>query len=600
MIVNLIHRPGPERKYEMFRLQQNMAHELGLKVTLLVPYDFLFDVRAVCDIQADHAQYGDEIGLWLGELTGGRMAGTVESPEPFLWLHTAENKQIILRTALEQFRAAFGKAPDAFGAYHVDAVSMQLLHSLCPEIKISIAGCFEEGVKVFHGCNHSWYLFNEGMPFGPWYPAKENTLRPASGEADWCGVVAVPHLARDMALSYEGRNDFFASHPANVQRAMANDGAVAPYVLNLLDVYRLQERLNNGFSYTNVFVGPNWLSGSANVQDSDEITQGLYREYLAYIAQLRNEGKLQDMYMREFAGWYRENVPIGSHQLFDAREILYGGGKRYIWYCDSDLRVLFDLCQGGSIGDLRAYAAHQPRCTGADRPEKAIGSNPYLIQSQYRTGNAHHFADGARSTLLLRHGGQTLDLADFPAKVSKLARTENGMELLLSPVSVQFRDGLTVSIQTEIRVLHGGVIRIRRKLLSSSEPDAVVDATEYIKGCWGTTEYPENMEGIRLCAQTDQAQRSLSYAYLGRRCALSGGGTVSAEIPAIETAIRLKTQTEAVNISAEEGYVFSPYYTLRAQYALTMEREMESVICLEKHNLSTDAPCALDGKTTLS
>ena len=43
---------------------------------------------------------------------------------------------------------------------------------------------------------------------------------------------------------------------------------------------------NDGFSYTNVFVGPNWLSGSPNVQDSDEVTQGMYREYLEYYAQL--------------------------------------------------------------------------------------------------------------------------------------------------------------------------------------------------------------------------------------------------------------------------------------------------------------------------
>ncbi len=38
MILNLIHRPGDNKKYEMFRLQQKFAHELGLKVTILVPF----------------------------------------------------------------------------------------------------------------------------------------------------------------------------------------------------------------------------------------------------------------------------------------------------------------------------------------------------------------------------------------------------------------------------------------------------------------------------------------------------------------------------------------------------------------------------------
>ena len=46
MIVNVIHRPASGRLYEMFRLQQKFAHELGLKVTLLIPYDFFFDAPA--------------------------------------------------------------------------------------------------------------------------------------------------------------------------------------------------------------------------------------------------------------------------------------------------------------------------------------------------------------------------------------------------------------------------------------------------------------------------------------------------------------------------------------------------------------------------
>ena len=49
-------------------------------------------------------------------------------------------------------------------------------------------------------------------------------------------MVAVPHLCRDLALSYEGRNDFFATHPANVQRAMANEVPV-PLMYSILLIY---------------------------------------------------------------------------------------------------------------------------------------------------------------------------------------------------------------------------------------------------------------------------------------------------------------------------------------------------------------------------
>ena len=579
MIVNVIHRPAAGRLYEMFRLQQNIAHSLRLKVTLLIPYDFFFDADVMADIRADHETYGDELGIWMGELTGGKMQETVPCKEPFLWLHTKESKEKILETVLNKFRETLGFEPVCFGGYHMDAASMELLHKLCPSIRISIAGCFEEGVKVFHGCNNSWYLFNEGMPWNPWYPATENSLRPASSEDDWCGIVAVPHLARDLALSYEGRNDFFASHPANVQRAMANEGALAPYTLNLLDIYRYQERFNNGFSYTNVFVGPNWLSGSPNVQDSDEITQGMYREYLEYYAELRDRGELLSMHMSEFADWYRKNMPIGQPHLYDAKEILYGSKKDYFWYCDSNIRLTFDLFQGSSIGDLRPFVARQPRCTGADTPQKAIGSNPYLIHSQYRTGNAHHFEDGARTTLLITHGKETLDLANIPARIAAVSREDSEVVLTLQDIPLRFGDGITATLKTEIRITRDARIILCRQITDVSDPDARFLLTEYCKGCWGTTEYPEEMGGIILGTEKE----NLIYRYEGR-CLTAQQGSVYASIPALDTTVGLSpVEGDFVQCEAEEGYLFNPYYTLRQSAYLTCGKGMKTALWLRKN-----------------
>ena len=579
MIVNVIHRPAAGRLYEMFRLQQKIAHGLGLKVTILIPYDFFFDAKVIADIRADHETYGDELGIWMGELTGGKMQETVPCKEPFLWLHTRESKEKILRTVLKKFRETLGYEPVCFGGYHMDAVSLKLLHELCPSIRISIAGCFEEGVKVFHGCNNSWYLFNEGMPWNPWYPAVENSLRPASSEEDWCGIVAVPHLARDLALSYEGRNDFFASHPANVQRAMANEGAIAPYTLNLLDVYRYQERFNNGFSYTNVFVGPNWLSGSPNVQDSDEVTQGMYREYLEYFTELREKGQLESMYMSEFADWYRIHMPIGEAHLYDAKEILYGSKKDYFWYCDSNMRLTFDLFQGGSIGDLRPFVARQPRCTGADTPQKAIGSNPYLIHSQYRTGNAHHFDDGARTTLLVQHGSEIIDLANVPARIASVQRRNGEVVMTLKGMNLTFADNVTATLQTDIRIRKDAQVIFNRRITDVSDPDASFLLTEYCKGCWGTTEYPEEMDGIILGAD----QESLVYHYEGR-CLTRKGGSVYASIPALETTIGLTpVEGDFVKCEAEEGYLFNPYYTLRQSANLTCGKGMKTALWLKRN-----------------
>ena len=106
------------------------------------------------------------------------------------------------------------------------------------------------------------------------------------------------------------------------------------------------------------------MSGSPNIQDTDAETQKLYYDYLSYFVKLRQEGALQDMTMSEFALWYKRNVPIGAAQIYDAKEILYGGGKEY-FLGPFRLKCGFtlDLCQGGSIGDLRPFVSQIPRCT---------------------------------------------------------------------------------------------------------------------------------------------------------------------------------------------------------------------------------------------
>ncbi len=565
-------------------MQQAMAHELGLKVTLLVQYELMFEADIVEEIQQYHEEHSDEVGIWFSDMASERMNETFRCKEPFLWLYSRKDKRIIVNTVLQKFFDIFGYWPRSVGAYHMDAYSMKCLKEKCPSVKISIAGCFEEGVKVFHGCNNSWYLFNEGMPWNPWYPSVENTLCPANSEEDWTGIVAVPHLSRDLALSFEGRNDFFASHPANVQRAMANEGRTIPYVFNLLDLYRMQEKYNGGFSYTNMFVGPGWLQGNPNVQDSDEITQEIYRDYLSYIASLKSSGELCDMYLHEFADWYVSHVPVRHTDVYWAKEILYGSKKHYFWLINESMRIVIDACQGGSIGDLRPFVARQERCTGADTDFREIGSNPYFIHSQYRSGNSFHYADGARTTLLLTHAGQTVDLCDYPVSVREIDRLSNGsVRVTLSPAAVAFKDGLSLSIKTVYVITMSGEIYIKRALQTEEEIPDDITATEYFKGCYGTIEYPENMNGIRL--EVSGAENAgLDYAYRSRRIETALPRETCATIPALKTKVGLfPVDGEFLNAGAEEGYLFNPFYTLSLTGKIKSGKELCTCLKMTKN-----------------
>ncbi|NIA15345.1 MAG: hypothetical protein GWP08_14845 [Nitrospiraceae bacterium] len=277
MIITVLHRPKPGDLYPLFRLQQDMVHQLGLKATILAIWPIMNEERIVDDMLGFRRKHGDEIGLFFGDLACPEFTETTGHVQNAFWLYSAEDKRRIAGTLLERFERCFGGPPRSVAGFCLDASSLRIIKEMCPAVETACACCFEEGVPTFHGTNNSWYLFNEGGPWGPWYPSKSHTLRPALSEEDSAGVVAVPHLARDMALSYESRNDFFSSHPPNVLRGKGNDGDECPYSLNLIDEYRRQERYNNGFSYMNLFVSPNWLGHSVNFEETPEVAQKLYR-----------------------------------------------------------------------------------------------------------------------------------------------------------------------------------------------------------------------------------------------------------------------------------------------------------------------------------
>jgi hypothetical protein len=583
MILNLIHRPDLGQCHSLYLFQQEEAHRLGLKVTLLVSPRTMKDIDAVNETKRFNREFGDEIGLWmfgLGDESLDQQVGGSDSP---IWLHSKEDKRQIIAIALERFYKAFEREPATISAYHLDAACFELIRELCPPVKIAIAGCFEEGVKVFHGCNHSWYLFNEGMPWGPWYPSKTHSLRPALNEADWNGFVAVPHLCRDLVLSYEGRNDFFASHPANVQRGMANLGENHPYDFNLVDQYRLQEKCNDGFSYYQVHVGAGWLGYSANIQDPPEVSQKLYTELLEYLAELCHQGSVVDMYMSEFAVWFRKNIPLGQPVVNFAKEILYGSGKHYFWYLDPDFRVVIDANLAGSIGDLRPYIAQVAGFTGPDSPSLAIGSYPYIIHSQYRTGLSHHAFDGARTTLFVCHGDEIIDLASHRTKVTEIHRDSNGTNIKLAPIKLYFCDGLSVTIETSYDFPGNGHININRRIIDISDRSAELKIIEYFKGCYGTTEYPEDMHEIQLMVRGAQ-DKQINFTYRDQEIHTTEASSVFAVIPQINTVVRLEAAGEKAEIGyAEEGHLFNPYYTLKMQYPVQIGQEIHTCLVIQKN-----------------
>lgn len=582
MFLNVMHRSASGPKYSIFREQQHLVHRLGLRCTVFIHYRDLFDDAVLKDVLADARDHGDEIGLALHDMSGPDTHQLV-SNLPAIWLLSEARKREVLSIIFARYRAVLGRAPTAVASYHFDSSALQALKEVAPEVTTVVGGCFEEGVRVFHGCNHSWYLFNEGMPWNPWYPSRTHTLRPATDADDSAGVVAVPHLVRDMSLSYEGRNDFWASHPPNVVRGMGNDASFNPYDLNLVDQYRLQEDYNGGYSYLNTFVGVNWLTWNHNSEYPPEVCWHLYRTYLGYLAELKRDGAVRDMTLSQYGAWHAANRRFATPEVYFAKEMLYGSGKHYFWYIDGRQRCLIDATQGGSIGDLRAYVGRVPVATGPDTPHREIGSYPYLVQSQHRTGYAHHHEDGARTTLQIEHAGELVDLSSCRTRVASVDRSAQRTVVELTPASFRFKDGLAGEIITHLTFAHnGGTIEIRRQIRGLNRT-ARLRLIEHLKAAPGRTEYAEDLHGIVLAARRgDDALRELTFDYSGQMHRITGATVLEALLPSIRTRLSLAAAGSVAPTlgTLKCGNLFSPYLTLQLHYDCPGTGEIQTQLTL--------------------
>lgn len=91
--------------------------------------------------------------------------------------------------------------------------------------------------------------------------------------------------------------------------------------------------------------------------------------------------------------------------------------------------------------------------------------------------------------------------------------------------------GAIVELQTKEYFEEGsGNIKIERNILSMSDPDKKIEINEYMVGCYGTTEYPEDMTGITLGCVGDKT-KTIDYNYKCREEEEEGAKEVYAVIP---------------------------------------------------------------------
>lgn len=605
-ILNLIHRPELAPEYaekvtgqgkkedisrsdlrdeslDIFIFQQDVAHRNGLRTTIEMTYASLFSAEAVRLAKEHHEKYGDEIGLSLLGLPCKEFRDKYKTKDFCIWMFSSEDKRAIVDDVFGKFYECFGFYPHSTGSYYMDAELTNYIKEKYPEVVCAVATCWEEGPKAYHTCNNSWYTLMDGGPWAPWIPSKQNTHAPAANEAEDSGIVAIPHLSRDLLACYDGNGSNFGTHPQNVLRGMIYRDGEYPYLFNLVDQYRHLAKYNDGIAYNMMFVGPGWLNKMGRWESPYELLAKSYEDGLAYYGKLKKEGKLIDMTMEEFAHFYRENKTYEQPECALWKDILYGSDKQVFWYCDPYMRAGIDMNQGGALFDLRPYVSKLDWKFGIGTKRVQDVSYPFLIQMNYRAGFFTHYAgEGTIRSCKISWKGQETDMCLCRTK-AHFSKDGNKRILTLDPVDIEF-DGLSAKLQTVITFEEGSSrIDYRREVLEISDENEKLDIHEYITACYGTTEYPEDMTEVVLSAEGSEGVKTINYAYKNRTESVSKVKSLNAVIPPIETKVSFGSYEESDGYITE-GYAFSPMFTLGLKKSLGKGEVLTSWLSLQKES----------------
>ena len=573
-----------QESLDIFRTQQRVAHENGLRTTIQMTYASLFNQEAVAIAKEHHEKYGDEIGSTFLGLQCQPFRDKFKSKELAIWLFAMEDKRKIVDEVIGKFYEVFGFYPTSTGSYYMDAELVNYIKEKYPMIKAAVATCWEEGPKAYWNANNSWYTLLDGGPWNPWIPSKRNIHCPASDEQDDIGIVAIPHLSRDLLAVFDGPGSYYGTHPQNILRGMVYEDREIPYFKNIVDQYRSMVKYNRGYAYNMMFVGPGWMSKTGRWEAAYDFLLKSYKEGMAYYGQLKKEGKAQDVTMSEFADIYRKDRPYTRPECTLWKDILYGSRRQQFWYADPWMRFCLDMNQGGAMIDLRPYAAKLVRPCGVGTTCNQDASYPFLVQSLYRAGYFTHYAgEGAVKSCKFGHQGEQVDLCACRTLAS-FSEEDDTRIVTLDPVDIEFA-GFTISVQSVFRLIEGtGDIEIVRKILSTTDPEAEVTIDEYITACYGTTEYPEDLTGVKLSVKGASGTEAIEYAYKCRETEISGVTLAEALVPQVDTRLTMRTDTDEASGYFREGFAFSPMYTLGIKKTIKGKGELRTWLKVERAN----------------
>jgi len=207
---------------------------------------------------------------------------------------------------------------------------------------------------------------------------------------------------------------------------------------------------------------------------------------------------------------------------------------------------------------------------------------PSFVQSYYRAGYFTHYAgEGAVKSCKFSHRGEEVDLCACRTRASFSEEGDTRI-VTLDPVDIEFAN-FTISVQSVFRFTEGtGEIEIVRRIVGTTDPEAEVTIDEYVTACYGTTEYPEDLTGVKLTLEGASGTETIEYAYRCREAEVSGITLAEALVPQVDTRLTMRTDTDEASGYFREGFAFSPMYTIGIKKTIGGKGELRTWLRVEK------------------
>lgn len=335
-----------EKPEEGVRGQMEIVKKLNIPATWLVRYDALKESSVIELLKSTPEE--DEKGLFLEITPSWTKAANVKYRSSPVW-HWAESVFLtgyeqeerieLVDAAFDRFKEVFGFYPRSAGAWWIDSYSLSYMQK-----KYGVTAAL---IVADQYSTDNYQIWGQYWST-PYYPAKDNNLRPAQNLDEKLPVVVVQWAGRDPVNGY-GKGVEESTYSVQANDYLDYHKVGTDYFSSLVDVYTKQKFNQFGHLVVGLENSYSWSK-----------YKGEYQRQMETLSKKSRQDQFAFATLANFSQWYLKKFPETSPPHLLIADDPLGTSKKSVWFMNNYYRLGWFYTEEGSvIRDVRQYIAGQ-------------------------------------------------------------------------------------------------------------------------------------------------------------------------------------------------------------------------------------------------